>query len=486
MLKIKNTRSPSSIVDNFNIRSTSSRIIVALTLLTFVIIAGCGKDKNSTGSEPEELSGYFVSSTGDDSNPGTPDLPLRTVQPAIDYAAQQGVPITVHVAAGNYSLTKPLELKDRISLRGGYNTVTWERNLASYKTILRGAADSLVIRGSQADSLRVDGFVIVGGDATDVGANSSGKNAIAVALDSCLAVIFSNDSVVVGNASTGGDGDNGSNGYGGGGGGSGDDGGICPNDGGYGSNYYVWGGDGGNGGAAGGFSGGGGSGPAGGSGGSGGSLASDGSNGSNGGSGSAGANGDGGISFGPLAGIIYSPSNGANGTNGSSGSGGGGGGGGGGSIVGLCGAGGGGGGGGGSYGFGGRGGGGGGASIGFIIANYADVNIDSTVINTGNGGDGGAGGARGTGAAGGSGGSGGASGFGTGAGGDGGHGGSGGNGGIGGGGGGGAVIGILEDVNSQTDRVDNVIMLGDPGVGGASTGNSGADGTQEEYLKLTE
>jgi hypothetical protein len=120
------------------------------------------------------------------------------------------------------------------------------------------------------------------------------------------------------------------------------------------------------------------------------------------------------------------------------------------------------------------------------VGNYTNATINSTTIITGNGGDGGAGGNGTAGGDGGNGGSGGNSGIGTGEGGDGGNGGDGGRGGHGGGGGGGPVIGILEGINSQSTRTDNTISLGTPGVGGTSNGTAGADGVQEEYLKLAE
>lgn len=488
MLKNKNTLITGLITGVSKMSLTASIFVAVMSVLALVIIAGCGgsKNNNTTGPSPTPLTGYFVSPSGDDSNPGSQDSPLRTIQTAINYAAQEGNRVAVHVAEGNYALTMPLILKDRISLMGGYSSTNWDHDPAAYKTFLRGAADSLVIRGAMADSLQVDGFVMICADASDVGANARGHNAIAVALDSCLAVTFSNDSLVVGDASAGGNGSNGSSGNTGGDGYSGENGGICPNAGGYGSGYYSYGGDGGSGGDVGGFAGDTGDGPAGGSGGSGGSLASDGHGGSNGGPGAAGANGSGGTSFGVLHGLNYTPASGGSGTAGSIGSGGGGGGGGGGSIIGLCGAGGGGGGGGGYPGNGGIGGGGGGASIGFIIANYTDVGISSTSIVTGNGGNGGNGGNRGIGLAGGNGASGGNSGVGTGAGGHGGNGGRGGDGGYGAGGGGGPVIGILEDATSHTNRADNTVMLGDPGTGGTSIADSGADGVQEDYMKMPE
>ena len=250
MPKNRITLSPDFVTGSSRTGLAASSFIAVMAVLALVIIAGCGGNKNNTtGPTPAPLTGYFVSPSGDDSNPGTQDLPLRTIQTAIDYAAQEGSRVTVHVAEGNYALPMPLMLKDKISLMGGYNATNWDHDPATHKTILRGAADSLVIRGAMADSLQVDGFVIISADASDVGPSARGHNTVAVALDSCMAVTFSNDSLVVGNASAGGNGSNGSNGYSGYDGDSGENGGVCPNAGGYGGlSYYWYGGDGGSGG----------------------------------------------------------------------------------------------------------------------------------------------------------------------------------------------------------------------------------------------
>lgn len=475
---------------SINNKHSKLKIMLSLAVLSVFMILGCGgsnDNNNTTGPGGSTLEGYFVSPIGSDSNPGTQDSPFKTIQAALDYAAQLAEPATVHIAAGEYDLTQSINLRGGISMRGGYDPVSWTRDMSMYRTVLVGASDVPVIHGYHQSSIIVDGFVIKAAHGTEVSDNNPGNSSVAVALDSCFAVTFSNDSVVVGNASAGGNGSAGNDGTPAGGGSSGANGGICPNAGGSGStDGFYWGGNGANGGAAGGFSGTPGEGPDGGGGGSGGSLAGDGHDGSPGGPGIDADPGAGGMSYGAIEDAMYITANGLNGGYGGLGSGGGGGGSGGGSIVGLCGGGGGGGGAGGWGGSGGLGGRGGGASIGFIVANFTEVNINSVGIFTGNGGDGGMGGTRGLGGGSGNGGNGGNSGVGTGAGGDGGDGGRGGHGGHGGGGGGGPVFGIFEDFDSQSTRDEITTVLGNPGIGGTSDGNAGADGAAEDYMKLTE
>jgi hypothetical protein len=182
--------------------------VAALAVLSVLMIAGCGggddNNNNTTGPGPEPLSGYFVSPIGSDSNPGTQDSPFKTIQAALDYAAQQAEPATVHIAAGEYELTQSLNLRGGISMMGGYDPVSWTRDLSMYRTTLIGAPDVPVIHGYHQSSIIVDGFVIKAADGTEVtNPSAPGNSSVAVALDSCFAITFSNDSVVVGNGSPG-------------------------------------------------------------------------------------------------------------------------------------------------------------------------------------------------------------------------------------------------------------------------------------------
>ena len=460
--------------------------LIVTSMIIVMMLAGCSGNDDSNPSNPNQPpgEGFFVSPTGNDGNPGTDQEPFATLQTAIDNAAATGEITNVYVAEGTYILTRPLELKSKVKLLGGYDASSWQRDIQANQSLIQGYADSVTIRGRHADSVMIDGFTIVGADASQPQSGSPGKNSVAIALDSSLAVVISNDSIVAGIASAGNNGTAGANGAAGSNGGTGENAGLCPNAGGGGGGNYSAGGNGGSGGDFGGFNGGGGSGPAGGAGGDGGSIGGDGGDGGNGGNGVAGASGAGGLSFGTLNGIIYGPSNATDGAPGTNGSGGGGGGGGGGIIIGSCGGGGGGGGGGGQRGLGGTRGFGGGASIAIVLANGTTAHIDSNVIVSLSGGNGGNGGIGGTGNYGGYYGWGGEPG-GGGAGGYGGYGGTGGNGGRGGGGGGGPTIGILEDASSFSVLESNDITPGTPGVGGSQgQGNAGEDGIRQAYRKL--
>jgi hypothetical protein len=181
-----------------------------------------------------------------------------------------------------------------------------------------------------------------------------------------------------------------------------------------------------------------------------------------------------GLSFGLFTESDYLPANGFTGTFGTDGLGGGGGGGGGGGNN-FCdsyGGAGGGGGGGGCAGGGGGGGSGGGASIALRLINSI-INIQDSLLKTGNGGNGGNGGQGGNGGIGGIGGNGGNGEDDSGAGGRGANGSNGGDGGQGGGGGGGSTIGIACLDGSIVTMTDTTIETNSGGSGGSPNGEPG-------------
>ena len=387
---------------------------------------------------------FWVSPTGDNANPGTRAQPLAAIQNALNAANTAGGG-DVYVAAGTYVQAASLFLRPNVSVYGGYDPVSFLRDIAAHETIIDGRPSAVV--GSSATAAAIDGFTIISADNTAAGGSSIG-----ILLSNSDNVVISRTKITAGRGANGNSapvataGVNGDAGNGGAAG-TGQTGSCLTRSGGGGGTGTLQnsGGTGGTG-----TCGTGGSGSAGtgnpGSGGGGGSGTGTGGRGDDGGPGGAGANGTGAASFGSVSASGYTPAAGVAGQPGASGSGGGGGGGGGGgNILGIAyysGGGGGGGGSGASGGGGGLGGGGGGGSFGILVANGSTgVTITNCVITTSAGGLAGAGAAGGPGGAqGGGGGAGGANVSGSsGIGGRGGDGGPGGTGGRGGGGGGGTV-----------------------------------------------
>ncbi|MDP8223622.1 MAG: right-handed parallel beta-helix repeat-containing protein [Candidatus Lernaella stagnicola] len=110
-------------------------------------------DNNDTS--PPLPEGIYVSTEGDDANPGTPDLPMRTIEAALSVAEAADVP--VRVAAGEYQAS----LETTVSMYGGYNPHNWRRNIAANETTIVGLFGvSLYVWGGIETETVVDGFSI--------------------------------------------------------------------------------------------------------------------------------------------------------------------------------------------------------------------------------------------------------------------------------------------------------------------------------------
>ena len=461
--------------------------------LTFELtVTGGGQTSRDTVAVfvlEDKANAFFVSPSGSDGNAGTRAAPFATVQAAVDAADAQGNGGDVYVAGGTYAGS--VTLRSRVSIYGGFDPATWNRDLAAFRPVIQGGPTAM--QGTQANALTLEGLEIAAANAAD-----SGQSSVGIALENSADVVIRMNRILAGMGFTSHRGAKGGDGRAGSKGGDGTNSGFCtpPRAGGGGGGSTVsgrTGGAGGNGGALGGFDGDDGANSGGGAGGSGGSTGSQGTTGTGGDAATEGGSGGAGTAVGTLAGGSYVPVRAGTGGAGGSGWGGGGGGGGGGAVV-ACGAGGGGGGGGGERALGGQGGEGGGGSIGIALSGTSSADVANTEIvladgaQGGRGGDGGAGGPGGSVGTGGSGGSGGAAGRNGGAGSRGGHGGG------GGGGMGGPSYGILEGVDASSFRTNNTITLGAGGAGGPGgtssagatrNGQTGAVGEAVEFKKLT-
>lgn len=474
----------------------SGWFLPVVLLAALVSCSGDDDDNKIVGPGPNPTlpgdgTGFFVSaSTGHDDSAGTKTAPFRTIRRAIQAAAPSGA--DVFVAQGAYVETTPssgsLGMLPQVSLYGGFEASTWQRNPAQYVTEIRSTAVQPTISCVGADSFTIDGFTIRSPDQTQDDVSSMCVYVAGVS----TGVVISNNILIAGKGANGVDGVTTVIGTGAGNGVAGVRNGLCPILGGTGGTSAAgWpGGKGGDGGAYDGYGGTSAAGSDGayGGGGAGGVFGTDpeGRNGSPGRPGTNGAHGVAGGSIGAFTPSAYLPSDGTNGTAGSPGRGGGGGGGAAGNGF-SCGASGGGGGGGGRGGGQGTAGGGGGGSFGIYILGQCEVSILDNRITTGGGGDGGD---AGEGAAGGGGGPG-LGGYDVNglfaSAGNGGGGGAGGTGGHGGPGGGGPSIAIVEGELDTTTRSSNVITLGSPGAGGTTVaaGRPNApNGIAREYLKL--
>ncbi|MFZ5439786.1 MAG: MopE-related protein [Myxococcota bacterium] len=478
-------------------------------------------DANCDGIDGELNNGVFVSTGGDDANPGTRAAPKQTLAAAMTAVVTTGKR-DVYVAAGSY--TGPLELlgASGINVAGAYHPMTWQRNFTNQVAVQNG---NPALRLDGASNVLIQALRLEGSNGTPSAPTAYGafiKESSAVKLESL--------DIRAGNGAPGTAGTAGTPGRNGAPGGNGEEGcaqdarggdfaafcnfGLFVNS--CGGQRPIAGAGGNSGGLSCGYPGGGGGQPSkqtspndqlssvvpgdnGAAAPAGTGLAGIGAPestsptgapyfGGNGQSGTGGTNGAG-ASAGTFGANGFIPSSGGTGTPGTPGRGGGGGGGGAGGWIPWTGIGvgnpcqgygsaGGGGGEGACGGASGGGGSGGGASIGIFLFN-AQVSAQGVVTRAGNGGNGGAGGNGGSGGTGGAGG--------TSPnppdssratrGGNGGRGGDGGPGGHGGGGAGGSVYGLAKNSGSTWTPISGTsFMIGTPGAAGTSPGNAGAPG----------
>ena len=132
-------------------------------------ICGDGADNDCDGLADESCSGgrgTFVSAfTGDDLNPGTRALPVRTIAPGIVNAQMLGVPQTVVVAEGSYG--EKVTMVGGVSLLGGYecsaSPCSWRRSPTTFiATIVNTDFEGVFAGAGVTASTVIDGFHIDG------------------------------------------------------------------------------------------------------------------------------------------------------------------------------------------------------------------------------------------------------------------------------------------------------------------------------------
>ena len=100
------------------------RVLVAVTAAASVVSMAIPA---AATAAPAAGPAIFVSPSGSDSNPGTVDRPIRTVEHAQQLVRQldtdMSTNVTVELANGTYQLTEPLQLDADDSGTNGYNVV---------------------------------------------------------------------------------------------------------------------------------------------------------------------------------------------------------------------------------------------------------------------------------------------------------------------------------------------------------------------------
>ncbi|MDO6746719.1 CBM35 domain-containing protein [Gilvimarinus sp. 1_MG-2023] len=129
----------------FHVRFTG----LAASFFAAALMTACGSDSDSSQSSvpdpdpatPVVMNEFYVSPTGDDTNAGTLEQPLQTLQAARDAVravnADMEEDIYVYLRGGHYPLTQPLELQSVDSGRNGYRVIY--QAYEGEKPILNGA-----------------------------------------------------------------------------------------------------------------------------------------------------------------------------------------------------------------------------------------------------------------------------------------------------------------------------------------------------------
>lgn len=116
-------------------------------------------DCNGSDIAVDESVGAFVSPQGDDANPGTRTQPVRTLKRGIDIAETHHL-YAVFVAAGTYSE----HVSTSVSIFGGYDPLTWERDALAHFTRLTAPSDGALTIESGA-KIALQGFEVQGSNA---------------------------------------------------------------------------------------------------------------------------------------------------------------------------------------------------------------------------------------------------------------------------------------------------------------------------------
>ncbi len=106
-------------------------------------------DTNCDGLDGDPTRGVFVSPRGDDTHDGSMASPLRTIAAAVTAAGRATPRRVVYAAVGRYA--GPLELREAVSIYGGYDDArAWARTRDT-ATVIEPGAVGVMIRGVAAD-----------------------------------------------------------------------------------------------------------------------------------------------------------------------------------------------------------------------------------------------------------------------------------------------------------------------------------------------
>ena len=154
--------------------------LIALLAAAVVISGSCAQNQYSAAdigprTEIAALMNYsrilYISVTtgSDQEGDGSAEKPWHTLPFALARAktADAAHPYAVLVGKGNYT-GETIRMQPHVDLFGGFDPISWERDILSHRTVLAGVDSHRVLVG--ADHARLDGFVISKGRVRGKGA----------------------------------------------------------------------------------------------------------------------------------------------------------------------------------------------------------------------------------------------------------------------------------------------------------------------------
>jgi len=162
------------------------------------------KDQNCDGVDGEIDNSIFVSTTGLDTNPGTIDAPMQTIQAGIEAAASTGKR-DVYVSEGVYP--ESISLLPGVGVYGGYSPDYSTRDVLAFNTHIQGQAFSVQMPGAvnafgidgDPGSTVLDGFIVEGTNQFGPGTSS-----YSIYVKDCTdALRLSRNQVIAGNGAGG-------------------------------------------------------------------------------------------------------------------------------------------------------------------------------------------------------------------------------------------------------------------------------------------
>ncbi|MCA9704760.1 MAG: hypothetical protein KDK70_02785 [Myxococcales bacterium] len=126
-----------------------------------------GLDENGDGLDGLAGCSVFVNAAGgSDLNDGlAPDDPVATIARGIEIASSFNPPRPVLVAEGTYIET--VNLDSGVSLYGGYDDQTWDRDVFLNETVIAGTEFRTLVAINLSEAVEVDGFTIRGASFND-------------------------------------------------------------------------------------------------------------------------------------------------------------------------------------------------------------------------------------------------------------------------------------------------------------------------------